>query len=475
MTYPNVLVLNYLQTTGQASPELQMTAEKYVGTGYQRLLTFEVDGGGFSLFGDAPAEVFLTAYGLMEFTDMAKVYPVDQAVIDRTAQWLLNQQQADGTWLDQGYSEHWQVNAKAPTTAYIAWSLIDAGYRNTPQVERAIATIREFGLQDAEREPYSLALVANALAAYDPDDSMTRAVVDQLYEMRVQDDETVYWKGNIGSFMGATGDSGSLETTALAAIALMKTNTHPDAVTGALAYLVKGKDSWGTWSTTQATILSLKAMLLATQQAGKAEGPATVRVSLNKEQAQEIKIDQINADVVHLVTFNQGFSPSGSNKVQIEVEGGGNLMYQVATSYYLPWDQVPPTPEAEEAMSIDVAYDRTALAVNDTVTVKVGVRLNQPGVVKMAIVDLGVPPGFTVLTEDLSRLVEQKTIARYELTGRQIIIYLEDFSSEKPLRFSYRLRARFPMRAQTPPSRAYDYYNPGGETVRAPLEVTVSE
>ncbi|MDY6874682.1 MAG: hypothetical protein SWK90_00540 [Chloroflexota bacterium] len=93
----------------------------------------------------------------------------------------------------------------------------------------------------------------------------------------------------------------------------------------------------------------------------------------------------------------------------------------------------------------------------------------------MALIDLGVPPGFTVLAEDLSRLVEQKVIARYELTGRQIIIYLEDFSSEAPLRFSYRLRARFPMRAQTPPSSVYDYYNPADTTVRAPLEVTVSE
>jgi hypothetical protein len=473
VTYPNVLVLNYMQTTGQASPELKMTAEKYVGTGYQRLLTFEVPGGGFSLFGQPPAEVFLTAYGLMEFTDMAKVYPVDEAVIQRTAQWLLDQQQPDGTWLDRGYSEHWHVEAKAPTTAYIAWSLIDAGYKDTPQVEQAIAYVREFGRQ--EKDAYNLALVANALAAYDANDSATRAAVDQLYDMRVQDSDVTYWKSEGASFMGATGESGSLETTALAAVALMKTNSHPDAVGGALGYIIKGKDSWGTWETTQATILSLKAMLLATQQAGKAEGPATVRVSLNKEQTQEIAIDQTNADVVHLVTFDQGFAPSGSNQVQIEVEGGGNLMYQVATSYYLPWSQVPPAPEDQEAMAIDVSYDRTQLAVNDTVEVKVGVRLNQKGTVKMALVDLGVPPGFTVLTEDLSRLVEQKTIARYELTGRQIIVYLEDFSSDQPLNFSYRLRARFPMRAQTPPSRAYDYYNPGGETVRAPLEVTVSE
>jgi hypothetical protein len=468
-----VLVLDYMQTTGQASPEVQMTAEKYVGTGYQRLLTFEVPGGGFSLFGNPPAEIFLTAYGLMEFNDMAKVYPVDPAVIERTANWLLNQQQADGTWSDQGYSEHWQINAKTPTTAYIAWALIEAGYADTPEVGRAISYIREFASQ--EKDAYGLALVANALAAYDPRDSMTRAVVDRLYEMRVEEGDTVYWKTDVASFMGATGQSGSLETTALAAIALMRTGAHPEAVSGALGYLVQGKDSWGTWSTTQATILSLKAMLLATQQGGQAEGPATLRVSLNKEQTQEITIDQSNADVVHLVTFDHGFSPSGANRVQIELEGGGNLMYQVATRYYLPWDQVPSEPETKELITIDVVYDRTELAVNDTVTVDVGAKLNREGVVKMALIDLGVPPGFNVLSEDLSRLVEQGTIARYELTGRQIIIYLEDFSSQRPLRFSYRLRARFPMRAQTPPSSAYDYYNPSDLTLRAPLEVTVNE
>jgi len=462
-----------MQTTGNANPEVQMQAEKYVGTGYQRLLTFEVPGGGFSLFGSAPANEFLTAYGLMEFNDMAKVYPVDEALIERTAQWLLNQQSPDGTWTDQGYSEHWHIDSQVPTTAYIAWSLIEAGYKDTPQVGQAISYIREFALAPSPSQGEGRG--EGALAAYDPDHSMTRAVLDQLYDMRVEEGDTVYWQAGVASFMGATGESGSLETTALAATAFMRANAHADAVSGALATLIQGKDSWGTWSTTQATILSLKALLLSTEQAGQAEGPATVRVSLNKEQTQEIVIDESNADVVHMVTFDRGFSPSGANRVQIELEGGGNLMYQVATRFYLPWDQVPMVEMMGELITIDLDYDRTALAVNDEVTVDVGVKLNREGVVKMALIDLGVPPGFTVLTEDLSRLVEQGTIARYELTGRQIIIYLEDLASESPLAFSYRLRARFPMRAQTPPSSAYDYYNPTDMAVRAPLEVTVSE
>ncbi len=454
-----------------ASPETELTAEQYVAQGYQRLLTFEVNGGGFSLFGGEPADVFLTAYGLMEFNDMARVYPVDEKLIDRTARWLLGQQSYNGTWGERGYSEHWQIQSQVATTAYITWALIQAGYDEDEGVAQAIDYIREFAPQ--ETDPYSLALAANALAAYDAKDTGTRALVDRLYEMRETGDGQVYWSIGGSSYMGATGTSGSIETTALAAMALMQTGAYPEAVGDALSYLVQSKDSWGTWSTTQATILSLKALLMASETTGEVSKPAIVRISLNGEQAQEVTIGEENADAVHLVAFTQGFAPTGTNQVTIELQGGENLMYQVSTRYYLPWRLVPRETGDRQTMTIDLVYDRTALAVNDTVTVDVDVTLNQEGVVRMGLIDLGVPPGFSVMEEDLSLLVEKEMISRYELTGRQIIIYLENFSSEKPLRFSYRLLARFPLRAQTPPTVAYDYYNPSQVSVQAPLEVTV--
>jgi uncharacterized protein YfaS (alpha-2-macroglobulin family) len=459
-----------MQTTGNANPELQMQAESYVGTGYQRLLTFEVSGGGFSLFGRPPADVFLSAYGLMEFNDMAQVYPVDDAVIERAAEWLLGQQQPDGTWQAGDYRAG---KGALGSTGYVAWALIEAGFEDTSEVVQAIGYIRDQAMQ--EKDAYSLALAANALAAYDPKDPITRQVIEMLYAMRVQDGDTVYWQMGDASFMGATGESGSVETTALAAYALMRAGAHLDAAQGALGYLIQAKDSWGTWGSTQATILSLKALLLSSELEGRATGAATVRVSLNHELTQEIVIDESNADVVHLVTFDRGFAPTGGDEVQLEVEGGGNLMYQVTTQYYLPWDRVPPTPPEEEPITIDLAYDRTELAVNDVVTVDVRVQLHKKGVVKMALIDLGVPPGFAPLTEDLGQLVEMGLIARYELTGRQVIIYLEDLAYGMPLTFSYRLRARFPMRAQTPPSSAYDYYNPESPAIREPLLLTVEE
>ena len=64
------------------------------------------------------------------------------------------------------------------------------------------------------------------------------------------------------------------------------------------------------------------------------------------------------------------------------------------------------------------------------------------------------------MTEDLEALVEARTVSRYELTGRQILLYLTDLASGQVRRFEYRLRARFPLKAQAPSSRAYDYYTP---------------
>ena len=50
-TYPNVLALNYMKRTRKLTPEVHAKAEGFIANGYQRLLTFEVPGGGFSWFG----------------------------------------------------------------------------------------------------------------------------------------------------------------------------------------------------------------------------------------------------------------------------------------------------------------------------------------------------------------------------------------------------------------------------------------
>jgi hypothetical protein len=133
-TYPNVLALDYMKRSKKLTPEVHAKAEGYIANGYQRLLTFEVPGGGFSWFGRAPANKILTAYGLMEFYDMSKVYDVDPKLISRTQQWLAGKQQAEGSWkpdtsfINEGATNRFNSDVLR-ITAYIAWSLENTGYR----------------------------------------------------------------------------------------------------------------------------------------------------------------------------------------------------------------------------------------------------------------------------------------------------------------------------------------------------------
>src|SRR3989454_9278164 len=100
--YPNILAVDYLKKARVASPQILMTAENYLNVGYQKLLTFERPGGGFDWWGSGEPLVWLSAYGLMEFTDMARVYPIDKGVIARTQAWLMKQQEPDGAWSKLG-------------------------------------------------------------------------------------------------------------------------------------------------------------------------------------------------------------------------------------------------------------------------------------------------------------------------------------------------------------------------------------
>jgi hypothetical protein len=67
------------------------------------------------------------------------------------------------------------------------------------------------------------------------------------------------------------------------------------------------------------------------------------------------------------------------------------------------------------------------------------------------------------------------TIQRYDLTGRQILVYLANLSEGQPLTFTYRLRARFPLAVRSPASSAYDYYNPAVSGEKAPQLIEVKQ
>jgi hypothetical protein len=215
------------------------------------LLTFEVPGGGFSWFGRAPANKILTAYGLMEFSDMSKAYDVDPRIIQRTQQWLAGQQQADGSWkpdtnfINEGATNRYTTDVLR-ITAYIAWSLRNTGYQG-PAVEKA----RQFIEQNiaSTTDAYTLAVLANFGAEYGKDRSFTNQAVQRLMDTRTQNDDQVWWTAEETSVYGR-GASASIEAAGLAIQALLKAGAESATAQKALTYIASKKDASGAWGTT---------------------------------------------------------------------------------------------------------------------------------------------------------------------------------------------------------------------------------
>jgi 5-hydroxyisourate hydrolase-like protein (transthyretin family) len=470
VTYPNILILDYLRQTEQIKPEIEMAAEEYISIGYQRLLSFEVQSGGFSWFGDAPANRVLTAYGLMEFNDMAKVYEIDERLITRTTQWLKDQQNKDGSWSpDEQYchAESWtriQKNEILPT-AYICWALADIGEQGS-EVSRGLQFLKNN--MKAAKDPYILALIANAFVAAEPKSETTTEVLKELVAMAKEQDGAVYWESNIPSVTFSRGNGADIEATGLATYALIKSGKYSDVVSKALTYLIRSKDARGVWYTTQGTVIALRSLVAAL--GGSAEEvDAQIAVALNGKEIKKLKITDENADLMHQIDLTEFLEKT--NEVSITVQGEGNFMYEIVNAYYIPWKELPRP--AQPPFTINVDYDRTQLTINDMVDVDVEVRLNRAGTAQMVMVDLGIPPGFEVQTPSLNELVGKK-IQKYSLTPRQLIIYLDEVDSKKPVRLSYSIKAKYPIKAKIRASRVYEYYNTSDEGVEEPIEMKVT-
>jgi A-macroglobulin TED domain/Alpha-2-macroglobulin family/MG2 domain/A-macroglobulin receptor binding domain/Macroglobulin domain MG3 len=478
-TYPNALVLDYLRRSKKSTPAVEKKATTYLAAGYQRLLSFEVKGGGFSWFGQAPANKILTAYGLEEFHDMARVHPVDERVIARTRDWLTREQRPDGTWAPDTYF----INEGATNrfnrdvlriTAYIAVALRHTGARG-PAVDKARAWVRRELERETPKDPYTLALCAELL--HDDASPVLDALLEKLWTARQDEGKGTSFVSREKTPTYGDGRSGTVETTALAASSLLEAHAPLARVDRAIAYLLNNKDTFGSWYSTQATIRSLKALLeYQSHRTSRARGTLTVRVG--GAEVARLPVDTRD-DALQQVSLAAATAP-GAHDVQLTWDGTGEVAYQLVGRWYQPRTAAPapaavglqPGAEPRVAdLTVETHLDRTELAQGGKLLEEV--RVATSAAADMPIVTAGLPPGFDLDGEDLDRLVKAGTVEKVQRTPREVIFYLRALDPAHPLTLPLHLTSRMPARVAVPPATVYEYYRPERRAAGAPLTVTV--
>lgn len=478
-TYPNVLALDYLRRNELSVPSVEARAKQYIHLGYQRLLGFEVDGGGFDWFGRPPANRTLTAYGLMEFEDMARVHDVDPALIRRTRSWLLEQRRGDGSWAAESHGMHDDPTMGTPesrqlvTTAYIAWAV----FRDGASPRYSGSTLR-YLLRHSPRSiesAYTLALVCNALLAIQPSGSAAAPYLNRLEEMKQAADggKQVWWAqtGNRRSLFYGAGRSGDIETTATVCLAFLQAARYPQSARGALTWLAQQKDRFGTWHSTQATVLALKALVQGSGARLADSQAREIQIMVDGNRVKTLRINPEDSDVMQQVDLTEHMK-NGQNTIRITQNSDSPVGVQAKLRYHVPqFDNQSDSPP----LSITIAYDRTQLSVDESVTATATLTNNRSVPAPMVVADLPIPPGFSIDPQDFRKLQRSGKIAKFQQTARSIVVYLRQLPTAVPLRLQYRLKAVFPVKLSVPAGTVYEYYNEDIRADSSPASLTVSE
>ncbi|MFN0107638.1 MAG: MG2 domain-containing protein [Blastocatellia bacterium] len=479
-TYPSLLALRLYKLVGGEDAPGAEKAKRYLQSGYDRLLGYRHDGG-FGYWSHDKANVSLTAYALKFLSDAAEFIAVDENVINSAREWLTKQQYSDGSWSKYNW-EGDNVQSRAMATAYVSKTLAmlesRAKQKASPELKRALAFLA--GQIDETKEGYVAA--AAALAAIDGGETViAEKVIARLNQLAREEAGTTYWGLESNSPFYSWGLAGQIETTAIAAQAMMRMdNAKTSPLIGrSVLFLLKNKDRFGVWHSTQATVNALDALLAAETINGlPATGEHRAEVLVNGKAVTSIVIpagDKLAApltvDLSGFVSF-VSFVSGGEQKIEIRRPANSAVATaQLVTSFYRPWSTAQTG--ATNSVRLSVKYDRNELKIGDVVTCQVeAARVGGAGQ-GMMLAEIGLPPGAEVDRASLEKAVSENgyAINQYDVLPDRVIAYL--WPRAGGTKFEFKFKLRYGIKAQGAPSVLYDYYNPEAKAVIAPTRFVV--
>lgn len=442
--YPLVMAQQYfLSHQGVPASLIDQSAE-ILNRGYDRLRGFECKGGGFEWFGADPGHDALSAYGLMEFTDMSSVRPVDSTLLERTRAWLLSQRDGRGTFARQTHTLHVWLAEPEVATAYNVWALLSAG------VDANLATEVKWIRDAAERtgNTYVLALAANVLRLAG-DGAGSAALLDRLAGKQTDNGSL---QGATVSVIGSTGEALAIETTALAALAWLKDPSFAVNVENAIRYLAEQCKA-GRFGSTQSTILALKAIIAYDQSRALPRAPGQLELVVDgRVVGSPVKFDEKTQGSISLP--NLPVLSDGKHSVEIRMNGGSQMPYSVAARF----SRMKPDSSDACRLHLEVSLANQKLTEGSVTEARVVVVNRSNETVPTPTAIIGLPGGLEVRHDQLKELVKSGRIAAYEVLGREVVLYWRALAAEARETLALSLVAAIPGTYTGPASRAYLYY-----------------
>lgn len=483
--YPNTMIIDYMNQTNQTNPEAAQRAKGMLERGYAKLISFECPDTpaqvkqGFEWFGGADQQhEALTAYGLMQFKDMARVTQVDPELIKRTQAFLLSRKDGNGGFKRNPRAlDSFGGAPKHTTDAYIVWALVESDPDDVEKLDlrKEIDALKAEAMkQDSVggKDSYFVALVANVLLLRGDREAAHR-LLDRLQEKHTQGGKVT---GAMTSITRSGGRDLEIETTALSLLGWLRANDPKYATTikEATKWISQQRGGYGGFGSTQSTILALKALILhAKKSAHPAEsGEIQIKVGGNvvaTRRFTEKDVEVIGVDIEKPETiFKLG------EKTEVEIVTDAKQAYPFALSY--TYTTLTPVSAEQCAVRVGTKLARAEANEGDTVPLTVTLANMQKQGQGMAVAIVGLPAGLKVPTDmkQLTDLREKGVISFFETRGRELVLYWRELAPEQRIELTVDLVCDVPGEYRGPASRGYLYYNADHKHWIEPLSIKIA-
>ncbi|WP_109700134.1 alpha-2-macroglobulin family protein [Chitinophaga deserti] len=437
--YPNALILRYLDETGNARDGVRRKAIRYLKDGYEKLIKYETTEGGFEWFGRSPADLRLTALGLMEFAEMQRYVDVDPKMMQRTRDYLLSHRNGNG-----GFRHSWNPEQNTSFTGasntYIVYAMAEAGMGDSILKEYE-ASLR-YAL--SAKSDYQTAMMALAAHKMGKTDDYLRLM--KLLEQPAAD--------NVSAFY-SSGMSLDVEVSALRALAMCKLPEPPVAkIAREIAAIMKSRRSWG-YGSTQATVMALKAFMAYSK-------------LLKHPQADPLSADMDGAKME--LPETKASLADGRHIFRIQYPGTAE-----GKTYLLEadWRSLTPESEGSSPIQFNTLLEQDTVSTGSTVRMKITLRNTAAKSQPMVIAKVGIPGGLELQPWQLKEWTERNQVAYYEIFDGYLVLYWREFTAGEQKVLYLDLKANFAGKYNAQAGCAGLYYTPEQRNWQAGTVITV--
>uniref|UniRef100_A0A3Q3L7G2 Complement component c3b, tandem duplicate 1 n=1 Tax=Mastacembelus armatus TaxID=205130 RepID=A0A3Q3L7G2_9TELE len=475
ITLPLIATLYLERTSNWESVGVDRKAEaiRYIRRGYENQLAYRKTDGSYPPYRREGASTWITAYVVKVFSMAHSIIGINKQQVCDPLLYLVNNKHrlSRGNFLESNpvYTTTMTGGLRGddPETTLTAFVLIalaeakQAGIHcSSPdgdnQVEVVIGKTAEYlksALQTTGRRPYTVAIASYALALlgktqdFDPTQSLLRAAAAGGR----------HWPDSQNTLFG-------LEATGYALLALVKLGRMEEAA-APFKWLNDQRRRGGGFGSTQPTMVVLHALseyLINKPPADDLGLGVDVRIAGRKEIRYFF-----NPQTAYIARSSR--LPANLD-LEVEARGSGQGILEVVT-YYNQVHEVAekmPCKDFDLSVSIEDSSEKPPADVEKLYQITINVRALGPRDVRMVVLDISLPTGFTPENSDLELL--SNSVDCYvnnfhivdNLSDRgSLIIHLFKVSHREPEILIFRLQQRFKVGLLQPSSvTVYEYYNP---------------